>query len=327
APTTLGCVGACKLEPENGPTTSVTCPATLDVQAASSVLANATDLLGHKEPSALAYWNLVPYQDSQNIRLHRRGAEAATAIERAASIASLQRHPALFRLHDDMASAVGSVGPAGLDTDHRLNQSNPEVPSSVPPQSNSPPGAGSADSGELTNGFDRLSMSSCSSSTLSASVMMEVARESEAVRFFQSRLGRRREDRWVPIKSLAATSAGPGRKFRSPSIRQAHAVFEIQGELVWPAGHVRCRDNQAAGESSPSSSSAVIVFFIRFQIASHATPLAPADPAVCCRNPVGRKAAAAAFSCGSMDDTFANSLPRDACPNRIITTKRSIAYW
>uniref|UniRef100_A0A1I8I2V0 DUF4817 domain-containing protein n=1 Tax=Macrostomum lignano TaxID=282301 RepID=A0A1I8I2V0_9PLAT len=201
--------------------------------------------------------------------------------------AFLQRHPALFRLHDDMASAVGSVGPAGLDTDHRLNQSNPEVPSSVPPQSNSPPGAGSADSGELTNGFDRLSMSSCSSSTLSASVMMEVARESEAVRFFQSRLGRRREDRWVPIKSLAGRPPQPG-----PGRTKHRHVFEIQGELVglrdtFAAVTTRQQEKQSQQQQQSLSSSSV-----------------------CCRNPVGAQGGGGGgFLGGSMDDTFANSLP------------------
>ncbi|KAM7540078.1 hypothetical protein Aperf_G00000024095 [Anoplocephala perfoliata] len=66
------------------------------------------------------------------------------------------------------------------------------------------------------------------------------ALETEAVKFFQQRLGRR-EERWVPIKSLAGhlsqassevrSVVGPQLEFRRFLLKHPH-VFEVQGDLV-----------------------------------------------------------------------------------------------
>lgn len=66
------------------------------------------------------------------------------------------------------------------------------------------------------------------------------ALETEAVKFFQQRLGRR-EERWVPIKSLAGhlsqastevrSIVGPQLEFRRFLLKHPH-VFEVQGDLV-----------------------------------------------------------------------------------------------
>lgn len=70
--------------------------------------------------------------------------------------------------------------------------------------------------------------------------MANFALETEAVKFFQQRLSRR-EERWVPIKSLAGhlsqasaevrSIVGPQLEFRRFLLKHPH-VFEVQGDLV-----------------------------------------------------------------------------------------------
>ena len=72
------------------------------------------------------------------------------------------------------------------------------------------------------------------------SQMTNFALEAEAVKFFQQRLSRR-EERWVPIKSLAGhlsqasgevrSIVGPQLEFRRFLLKHPH-VFEVQGDLV-----------------------------------------------------------------------------------------------
>ncbi|CAL8068824.1 unnamed protein product [Calicophoron daubneyi] len=79
-----------------------------------------------------------------------------------------------------------------------------------------------------------------SSSYCALPPMEKLVLETEAVRFFQQRL-MKRDERWVPIKSLAghlsqATPAvraivGPQLEFRNFLLKHPH-VFEVQGELV-----------------------------------------------------------------------------------------------
>lgn len=76
--------------------------------------------------------------------------------------------------------------------------------------------------------------------TPSGRSLPDVSAEMEAVRFFQNRLGRK-DEQWVPVKSLAGhlsqASAnvrgvvGPQLDFRKFLLRHPH-IFEVQGELV-----------------------------------------------------------------------------------------------
>ncbi|TGZ55275.1 hypothetical protein CRM22_010447 [Opisthorchis felineus] len=98
--------------------------------------------------------------------------------------------------------------------------------------------------------------------------MEKLVLETEAVRFFQQRL-LKREERWVPIKSLAGhlsqatpevrAVVGPQLEFRNFLLRHPH-VFEVQGELVSvkdPLGNIfpqrKPRDRLAAIHTSLSS--------------------------------------------------------------------------
>ncbi|VDD83588.1 unnamed protein product [Mesocestoides corti] len=88
-----------------------------------------------------------------------------------------------------------------------------------------------------------LSSTHCRSSANKISTCSQLtnfALETEAVKFFQQRLSRR-EERWVPIKSLAGhlsqasaevrSIVGPQLEFRRFLLKHPH-VFEIQGDLV-----------------------------------------------------------------------------------------------
>src|SRR6218665_372769 len=88
---------------------------------------------------------------------------------------------------------------------------------------------------EETGGQESSALSSMSRRSLP-----DVSVEMEAVQFFQQQLGKR-EEKWVPIKSLAGhlsqttpevrNIVGPQLEFKKWLLRHMH-IFEVQGELV-----------------------------------------------------------------------------------------------
>lgn len=145
----------------------------------------------------------------------------------------LLRYPSLFRVDGDVVSSV-SLG---------------ELPplSSLPPANNADL---SSDSGSGDRGGKPGSNGSAgggSASSVNGVIMRrdsaptyDFGMETEAVKYFQTRLAKR-EERWVPIKSLAGhlsqaspeirTVVGPQLEFRKFLMKHTH-VFEVQGDLV-----------------------------------------------------------------------------------------------
>ena len=111
-----------------------------------------------------------------------------------------------------------------------------------------------AQAGESNGGGEAVSSGSSGASghgggaVVTARPLPDVSIEMEAVQFFQTKLVKK-EERWVPIRSLAGhlsqaseqvrECVGPQLEFRKWLLRHPH-IFEVQGELVG------LRDNLAA---------------------------------------------------------------------------------
>jgi len=132
----------------------------------------------------------------------------------------LLKYPSLFTIHGNMVSLCD-----GKDDD---DDDNDAVVDDVPATSSMQTASSSVQS---------------SVAATSASVrrgLPDVSVEMEAVQFFRAQLARR-DDRWVPIKSLAGhlsqttpeirAVVGPQLEFRRWLLRHVH-IFDVQGELV-----------------------------------------------------------------------------------------------
>ncbi|PAA56698.1 hypothetical protein BOX15_Mlig021118g1, partial [Macrostomum lignano] len=170
----------------------------------------------------------------------------------------LQKYPSLFRVNGESVSAVsldGALSQISGDTAATAASSSSSSSTMAAAAAQAAAAAAAASSSgsgrsQHHNGGRRDSIgsnNSARSGSDAAAALHSVsgdpndfARETEAVRFFQTRLSRR-EDRWVPIKSLAGhlsqappeirAVVGPQAEFARFLARHRH-VFELQGELV-----------------------------------------------------------------------------------------------
>uniref|UniRef100_A0A1I8I3F0 Phosphodiesterase I n=2 Tax=Macrostomum lignano TaxID=282301 RepID=A0A1I8I3F0_9PLAT len=172
----------------------------------------------------------------------------------------LQKYPSLFRVNGESVSAVsldGALSQISGDTAATAASSSSSSSTMAAAAAQAAAAAAAASSSgsgrsQHHNGGRRDSIgsnNSARSGSDAAAALHSVsgdpndfARETEAVRFFQTRLSRR-EDRWVPIKSLAGhlsqappeirAVVGPQAEFARFLARHRH-VFELQGELSLP---------------------------------------------------------------------------------------------
>ena len=208
----------------------------------------------------------------------------------------LLKYPSLFTIHGNMVSLCD-----GKDDDD--DAAAAAVVDDVPTTS----------SGQTASSSVQSSVTVTSSASARRG-LPDVSVEMEAVQFFRAQLARR-DDRWVPIKSLAGhlsqttpeirAVVGPQLEFRRWLLRHVH-IFDVQGDVVALCDGLPGVIPTGSSGAQPQASQRRITFDI--PDADHPpAPAAPKTPPPQRRNPLSKASTSSASSSLHRSHSFSDS--------------------
>jgi len=199
----------------------------------------------------------------------------------------LLKYPSLFTIHGNMVSLCDGKDDDDDDDDDAVAVGDIPATSSI----------------QTATSSVQSSATTAASSASARRGLPDVSVEMEAVQFFRAQLARR-DDRWVPVKSLAGhlsqttpeirAVVGPQLEFRRWLLRHIH-IFDVQGDMVALCDGLPGVIPTGCSGAQPQSSHRRITFDI--PDADHPpAPAAPKTPPPQRRNPTSKPSASTASS-------------------------------